>query len=401
MATKSIELLTEEFNKLPSIGRKTAQRLAFAILEMEKEEVERFAKALIEVKEKVKKWRNDIMPIPLILGVGAAIAGVAGVGTAAHGAKKMKDANDTMKATESQHRRNIEKFENQNKLTNEKMDELGKLELKVLKGFEDFSNVIEKIQNRPKFEQYNKDGVSLPTYDKEELKTVSVGAGVLLGGVGGAAAGTFGGFAAAGATTSAVMALGTASTGTAIASLSGVAATNATLAALGGGAIAAGGGGMALGTTILGATTLGVGLLVGGIIFNVTGGKLSDKADEAYSQMKKAESSINKICSYLYELEKTAEDYTHSINIVRNKYLESYNYISYVVNKLHKVDWNEFSEQDKLAVKNTVMLVGLLYKMCKLNLVNKATNENEMNTINKSGINIIKNDSIQVIDNLN
>ena len=341
------------------------------------------------------------MPIPLILGVGAAIAGVAGVGTAAHGAKKMKDANDIMKATESQHRRNIEKFENQNKLTNEKMDELGKLELKVLKGFEDFSNVIEKIQNRPKFEQYNKDGVSLPTYDKEELKTVSVGAGVLLGGVGGAAAGTFGGFAAAGATTSAVMALGTASTGTAIASLSGVAATNATLAALGGGAIAAGGGGMALGTTILGATTLGVGLLVGGIIFNVTGGKLSDKADEAYSQMKKAESSINKICSYLYELEKTAEDYTHSINIVRNKYLESYNYISYVVNKLHKVDWNEFSEQDKLAVKNTVMLVGLLYKMCKLNLVNKATNENEMNTINKSGINIIKNDSIQVIDNLN
>lgn len=341
------------------------------------------------------------MPIPLILGVGAAIAGVAGVGTAAHGAKKMKDANDTMKATESQHRRNIEKFENQNKLTNEKMDELGKLELKVLKGLEDFSNVIEKIQNRPKFEQYNKDGVSLPTYDKEELKTVSVGAGVLLGGVGGAAAGTFGGFAAAGATTSAVMALGTASTGTAIASLSGVAATNATLAALGGGAIAAGGGGMALGTTILGATTLGVGLLVGGIIFNVTGGKLSDKADEAYSQMKKAESSINKICSYLYELEKTAEDYTHSINIVRNKYLESYNYISYVVNKLHKVDWNEFSEQDKLAVKNTVMLVGLLYKMCKLNLVNKATNENEMNTINKSGINIIKNDSIQVIDNLN
>lgn len=341
------------------------------------------------------------MPIPLILGVGAAIAGVAGVGTAAHGAKKMKDANDIMKATESQHRRNIEKFENQNKLTNEKMDELGKLELKVLKGFEDFSNVIEKIQNRPKFEQYNKDGVSLPTYDKEELKTVSVGAGVLLGGVGGAAAGTFGGFAAAGATTSAVMALGTASTGTAIASLSGVAATNATLAALGGGAIAAGGGGMALGTTILGATTLGVGLLVGGIIFNVTGGKLSDKADEAYLQMKKAESSINKICSYLYELEKTAEDYTHSINIVRNKYLESYNYISYVVNKLHKVDWNEFSEQDKLAVKNTVMLVGLLYKMCKLNLVNKTTNENEMNTINKSGINIIKNDSIQVIDNLN
>ena len=74
------------------------------------------------------------------------------------------------------------------------------------------------------------------------LKKVSIGAGVLLGGLGGAAVGTAGGFAAAGATTSAVMALGTASTGTAIASLSGAAATNATLAALGGGAIAAGAG---------------------------------------------------------------------------------------------------------------------------------------------------------------
>ena len=55
MSTKSIEILTEEFNKLPTIGKKTAQRLAFAVLEMEREEVEVFAKALIEVKDKVKK----------------------------------------------------------------------------------------------------------------------------------------------------------------------------------------------------------------------------------------------------------------------------------------------------------------------------------------------------------
>lgn len=57
MSTKSLEILTEEFNKLPSIGKKTAQRLAFAVLEMEKEEVEFFAKALLEVKEKVKKCK--------------------------------------------------------------------------------------------------------------------------------------------------------------------------------------------------------------------------------------------------------------------------------------------------------------------------------------------------------
>jgi len=45
---------------------------------------------------------------------------------------------------------------------------------------------------------------------------------------------------------------GAASTGTAISSLSGAAAWNATLAALGGGSLAAGGGGMALGAAVLG-----------------------------------------------------------------------------------------------------------------------------------------------------
>lgn len=50
------------------------------------------------------------------------------------------------------------------------------------------------------------------------------------------------------------MAVGAASTGTAIAGLSGAAATNATLAWFGGGALAAGGGGMAAGAIVLGIT---------------------------------------------------------------------------------------------------------------------------------------------------
>lgn len=253
------------------------------------------------------------MPLPLFIGIGAAIAALGGVGAGAHGAYKMKEANDTMKSASSRHQRNMDKFEKQNTDTCKKMDELGELELKILNDFGSFSDTIEKIQNRPQFKEYKKDGIELPKYDKENLKNVSVGAGVLLGGLGGAAAGTAGGFAAAGATTAAVMTLGTASTGTAIVSLTGAAATNATLAALGGGAIAAGGGGMALGATVLGGATLGVGLLVGGIIFNFTGSKISDKADEAWSQMKKAEEKINKICDYLIQLSSVAEKYTNTL----------------------------------------------------------------------------------------
>ena len=323
------------------------------------------------------------MPLPFIIAGLAAAAGVAGVGSGIHGAAKMKEANDTMKAAERKHKQNIEYFENESEKTNKRMDKLGELELKILNDFKVFSDAIEKIQNRPEFKEYKIGGVALPKYNKEELNKVSVGAGVLLGGIGGAAVGTAGGFAAAGATTSAVMALGTASTGTAIASLSGAAATNATLAALGGGAVAAGGGGIALGTSILGAATLGVGLLVGGVIFSATGSKLSDKADEAWEQMEKAEKTINKICEYLLDLRKMAGRYINSLEKVYALYGQNFQKVYNTVYTMGKVDWNEFTEEEKLATQNSVLLVGLLYKMCKVNLVKKAANEDEMNSVNK------------------
>jgi len=46
--------LVEAFRRLPGIGPKTAQRLAFFILSMEKEEVEEMARALLEAKRRVK-----------------------------------------------------------------------------------------------------------------------------------------------------------------------------------------------------------------------------------------------------------------------------------------------------------------------------------------------------------
>lgn len=329
------------------------------------------------------------MPLPLILGVGAAIAGTVGVGSGVYGAAKMKEANDTMKSADSHHKSNIEKFEKQSKVTSNDMDNLGKKELEILESFELFTNVFEKIQGRPQFKTYSKDGVNIPEYDSEELKKVSVGAGLLLGGIGGAAIGTAGGFAAAGATTAAVMALGTASTGTAIASLSGVAATNATLAALGGGAIAAGGGGMALGTTVLGAATLGVGLLVGGVIFSVTGSSLSNKADEAWSQMKKAEKEIDKICLYLKDLSNTALKYDKALSSVNKAYRNHLNTLTSIVETNKKTNWNEFTNEEKLLTENTALLVNLLFNMGKVKLVLTSENENVQNKVNTEEVNKI------------
>lgn len=326
------------------------------------------------------------MPLPLILGIGAAIAGVTGVGSGIHGAVKMKEANDTMKLANACHKDNLARFEKQNKTTSEDMDSLGQKELEILGSFEQFTKVYELIKNKPQFKSYEKDGVTLPKYDKEELKKVSVGAGVLLGGLGGAAVGTAGGFAAAGATTAAVMALGTASTGTAIASLSGVAATNATLAALGGGAIAAGGGGMALGTTMLGVATLGVGLLVGGVIFNITGSSLSDKADEAWSQMRKAENEINKVCDYLKELSDASIRFKAAMMKVDRIYTKHLNQLSYIVETAGKTDWGEFTSKEKLITENTVLLVNMLYQMGKVRLVLASDVKEEPNKVNKQAV---------------
>lgn len=51
--SESVETLVEELAKLPTIGRKTAQRLTNHILKMPREEVESLAHALVDVKEQV------------------------------------------------------------------------------------------------------------------------------------------------------------------------------------------------------------------------------------------------------------------------------------------------------------------------------------------------------------
>lgn len=48
-----IAKLIEEFSKLPGIGKRSAERLAFHILKQPSENVERFSKALTEAKEKI------------------------------------------------------------------------------------------------------------------------------------------------------------------------------------------------------------------------------------------------------------------------------------------------------------------------------------------------------------
>ena len=53
-----LERVINELSKLPSVGKKTAQRLALHLLQAPREEVDLLARALLELKEKIRSCRD-------------------------------------------------------------------------------------------------------------------------------------------------------------------------------------------------------------------------------------------------------------------------------------------------------------------------------------------------------
>jgi recombination protein RecR len=57
-----LDRLIDELKKLPGIGRKTAQRLAFFLLKMSEEEARGLAQSILDVKERLRfcRWCNNV-----------------------------------------------------------------------------------------------------------------------------------------------------------------------------------------------------------------------------------------------------------------------------------------------------------------------------------------------------
>lgn len=119
--------------------------------------------------------------------------------------------------------------------------------------------------------------VVLKNMEKQVSFVASAGMGAGTGLAGGALA-AFGAY-------SGTMAFASAGTGATISTLSGAAATNATLAWLGGGPLASGGMGVAGGMMALGALTTGPALLIAGWYM---GSKAESKLNDAYSNLEEA-----------------------------------------------------------------------------------------------------------------
>ena len=223
------------------------------------------------------------MVLPLIpavlLGVGA-LAGGGGLALGGKGALDLKKASGEVKESRTRYERRHAASEQRVATINRQLEELGEQQKQALTDvvlrMGEFLRRHEK-QVRDS-ERLLVDGIDATMSHVPGLGKLDVEAGAWIGGVVGsatAAAGTNAGISAAAAS------FGVASTGAAISGLSGVAAKSAALAFLGGGSLAAGGGGMALGALALNAAMFGPALLVGGFVTKSQGTKAVTKA-EAY-----------------------------------------------------------------------------------------------------------------------
>jgi len=228
------------------------------------------------------------MPIPfLLLGIGGAAAAL-GIGKGIKAAVDINDANDYNRWADYNVSTAKKNLEESRKASNTALITLGEKKLFVLdKSISRFIASFEKLKNVQLEDSAGMDELNKFRLDKQsatELKELSGYAASILGGtvasaLGGAVAG-FGAYSAA-------MTFGAASTGTAIATLSGAAATNATLAFLGGGSLAAGGLGMAGGMMVLGGLVAGPALAIMGFIVGAKASENLDNAMSNYAESKK------------------------------------------------------------------------------------------------------------------
>lgn len=182
----------------------------------------------------------------------------------------------------------------------------------------------------------------------------AVGSGVLMSA---AACGSvmYGGFAAA-------------STGTMIGSLSGAAATNATLAWLGGGSLAAGGFGMAGGIAVLGGIVAGPALLVGGWLLDSEAEEKMYKALEARDKALEYDADAKKIVSGLDAI------YQRS-NQVRTLLRDLNNVFEQQIQKLIDIiavcgtDYSVYTNNNRDVVRICALLAKTIYTVMKVPLL--------------------------------
>ena len=91
----ALEKMVEQFARLPGIGHKTAQRLAFFVLSLPENEVEQFAQAILEAKRSIA-----LCPVCQNLTEGEGLCPICGADRNEVSCTCLADASDAPEGTE-------------------------------------------------------------------------------------------------------------------------------------------------------------------------------------------------------------------------------------------------------------------------------------------------------------
>ncbi len=295
------------------------------------------------------------MPLPLLAG-GALLLGL-------WGAKKGYDAYEDNSTAEYNNEKAKKIYDeaqselNEKRInTNTKLEELGALKLKIYKNsLQDFVDIYSKIEN---VEMKNNLDLGLKIADsdfknileiKNDILKITELAGATTAALGGGALAGLGAFGGAGL-------LATASTGTAIGTLSGVAATNATLAWFGGGSLAAGGLGMAGGMAVLGG-------IVAGPILAIAGGIFAAKAEtakhESYANLDKAKAYAEEMKTaqvIVEEIKQRVEEFITILKSLESIFENYLDRLDSIIGKNTDYSTYDISEQEIVCITESIAI---------------------------------------------
>ncbi len=189
----------------------------------------------------------------------------------------MREATEIGEKAQGEYERSVQRARDAAKRTNKRVAKLGEHQVQAQASVIRLAEWLKRHERQvAESVPLLMDGLDVQIHEVQELGSLVPGGLDLLSGIVQSGAT---GVAVATGIPAAVTGLATASTGVAISGLTGVAAESATLAWLGGGSLAAGGGGMALGATALNFVTIGPSLLVGGLLLNGKGEKALTSAN--------------------------------------------------------------------------------------------------------------------------
>ena len=312
------------------------------------------------------------MPLPLVFIGIAAVSGIAGIGTTAKAGIDQSKAKSINSDSNQKVLISATRLDHLRKQCGTSLQKLGEEKVFVLNnGINEFLENFQKIKNVNFSESEGIMELNKFHIDQKEFSELAELSKFSLSLVKGGATGVAGGALAAFGAYSAATTFATASTGTAIATLSGAAASNATLAFFGGGSLAAGGLGMAGGTIVLGGLVAGPALLVMGIITGAKAGKsLEDayansvKADEICEELQMAAEqcvAIRRRCYMFFSLLVKLDTYLYSLNQKMKKIIES-----------EGTDYSKYSAESKSSIAAVVSNVASIKVVLDIPILTEA-----------------------------